>query len=181
MLSVSKLVSLPRPCLLRTDVHGGVATGGRVEVVIAGGWAGFLATGWAIWSREGKRRYVESPSMARRMPDLGVHEVVVLATRNSKARPTIVRRFRKSWRAASPPPLLASNSLATTSSSLVPFLGTALSQTSSRSDRRRPISTSDSREPSAWRIEFARIVQRRCRPSRLRPRKRWRCPGRVPA
>ena len=58
-------------------------------MVVAGGWVGVLAVDWVIWSREGKRRYVESPSMARRMPDLGVPKVVVLATRNSKDRPTI--------------------------------------------------------------------------------------------
>ena len=38
------------------------------------------------------------------MSDLGAPEVVVLATRNSKAWPMIVRRFRKSLQVASPPP-----------------------------------------------------------------------------
>ena len=49
-------------------------------MVVAGGWIGVFAVGWIIWSREGKRRYVESPSVARRMPDLltGAPEVVVL-------------------------------------------------------------------------------------------------------
>ena len=88
---------------------GGVAAGGRVYVVVEGGWVGALAAVWAIWGREGNRRYVESPSVARRMPDLGAPELVVLATRNSKVRPTIVRRFRKSRRVASPPLSLAAN------------------------------------------------------------------------
>ena len=109
--------------------------------------------------------------MACRMPDLGAPEVVVLATRNSKARPTIVRRFRKSRKVASPPPSLAANSTATrSSSSLVPSLGIALSQTSSSSNRRQSIGTSDSREPSAWRIVFGKKVQCLSHPSRLRPR-----------
>ena len=127
--------------------------GGGVAV---GGWAGGLAAGWVIRSREGRRRYVESPSMARRMPE-GAPEVVVLATRNSKARPTIVRRFRKSRRVVSPPPSLATSSTATRpSSSWAPSPGTALSQTSSSSDTRRSISKSDSREPLAWRITFGK-------------------------
>ena len=63
-------------------------------MVVAGGWVGVLAEGWVIWSREGKRRYVESPSMARPMLDIGAPEVVVLATRNSKAWSMIVRLFR---------------------------------------------------------------------------------------
>ena len=63
-----------------------------MEGVAACRWVG--VAGWIIWSRESKRRYVNSPSTARRMPDLGAPEVVVLGTRNSKARPATVRRFR---------------------------------------------------------------------------------------
>ena len=124
-------------------------------MIVEGGWVGVLAAGWVIWSREGNSRYVESPSVARRMPDLGAPEVVVLATRNSKARPTIVRCFRKSRRVATPPPSLAANSAVTRPrSSLVPFPGTKLSQTLSRSDERRSVGTSKSREPSSLRIVF---------------------------
>ena len=63
-------------------------------MVVAGGWVGVLAEGWVIWSRKGKRRYVESPSMACPMLDIAALEVVVLATRDSKAWSTIVQRFR---------------------------------------------------------------------------------------
>ena len=91
--------------------------------------------------------------MARRMPDLGAPEVVMLPTRNSKPGPTIVRRFRQSRRVASLLPSLAANSAATRpSSSLVLSPGTVLSQTLSRRDRRRSIATSDSQKPSARRI-----------------------------
>ena len=126
MLSVSEVASLPRP-FLRADVHGGgVAAGGGVEGVAAGAWGGVLAAVWVIWSREGKKRYVKSPSTTGQMPDLGAPEVVVLAIRNSKARPTIVRRFRKSRR--SPFPSLAANSTATRPTSLLVLSpGTALS------------------------------------------------------
>ena len=94
--------------------------------------------------------------MARRMPDLGAPEVVKLAIRNSKARPTIVRRFLKSLKLATPPDLLAGNSTVTRVRSLsVPFRGTALSQASSRSNSRRSIRTSEPLEPSAWRIMFS--------------------------
>ena len=87
------------------------------------------------------------------MPDLGVLEVVVLATRNSKARPTIVRRFLKSLVVASPPPSLATNRAVTRPrSSLVPSRGTAFSQASSRSANRRSIGTSESLAPLAGRI-----------------------------
>ena len=89
--------------------------------------------------------------MARRIPDVGAPEVVVLATRNSKARPTIVGRFLKSWRAASPPPSLAANSTVTRPSS-----GTALLQTSSIIDKRRLIRKYDSREPLTRRIAFGK-------------------------
>ena len=83
--------------------------------------------------------------MARRMPDLGAPEVVVLATKNSKARPTIVRRFLISLKVASPPPSLAANSAVTRPrSSLVPSRGTAFSQASSRSANRRSIVASQS-------------------------------------
>ena len=93
--------------------------------------------------------------MARRMHDLEAPEAMVLASRNSKTRPTIVRRFRKSRRVASPPPSLVANSaVARPRSSLVPSPGTKLSQTSGRSDSRRSIGTSESREPSASRIMF---------------------------
>ena len=102
---------------------------------------------------------MESPTTARRISDLGVPERVMLTTRNSNARPTIVLRFRKFWRASLPPPLLAANSAVKRSSfSLVPLPGTAMSHTSSSSARRRPMSTSDSRESSAWRI----VLDRNC-------------------
>ena len=95
--------------------------------------------------------------MARHMSDLEAPEVVVLATMNSKARPTIVRHFRKSRRVASPPSSLAANNAATRwGASLVPSPGTTLSHASSRSNRRRPIGIFDIREPSAWRIVFGR-------------------------
>ena len=96
-----------------------------------------------------------SPNTARRKPDVGVPEVVMLVVRNSKARPTIVRRIRRSWRVASPLPSLAANSTATRLRSLlVSSPGTALSQTSRSSDKSQSMSKSDSREPSAWRIVF---------------------------
>ena len=59
---------------------GGVAARGGEEGVTAGGWVRVLAAGWVIWS---SKKYVVSPSMARRMPDLEAPDVVVLATRNS--------------------------------------------------------------------------------------------------
>ena len=155
---VSAFASLSRPCLPRTDVLGGeVATGVGVEGFTADGWVEVVAAGggWVFLSSKGKRRYVESPNTARHILDLGVPEKVVLATRNSKARLTIVLRFRRSWRAASPPPSLVASSTATRpSSSLVPSPGTALSQTSSSNDRRRSMGRSDSWEPSVWRIVF---------------------------
>ena len=87
------------------------------------------------------------------MPHLGAPEVVVLAIRNSKAWPMIVRRFRKSLQAASPPPSLAANSAVTRPrSSLVPFGGTTFPQVSRRSANKRSIGTCKSWEPSAWRI-----------------------------
>ena len=90
------------------------------------------------------------PSTARRMPDVGVPEGVMLVTRNSKARPTIVRRFRRFWTAASPLPSLAANSTATRPRSLlVSSPGTALSQISRSSDKSQSMGKSDSREPSA--------------------------------
>ena len=107
--------------------------------VTAGRWMVVLAAGWVIWSRKGIRKYAESPSMACRMFDLGASEVVVLATKNSKARPTIVRRT------ATRP-----------NSSFVSSPGTALSQTSSSSDRRLSIGKSDSRKPSASGIAFGK-------------------------
>ena len=79
-------------------------------MVVEGGWVRVLAAVWAIWSCEDNIRYMESPSVVRCMLDLGAPEVVVLATTNTKARPTIVRRSGKSWRVASPPPSLAANS-----------------------------------------------------------------------
>ena len=95
--------------------------------------------------------------MARRMSAPRAPKVAMLATRNSKTWPTIVRRFRKSRKVTSPPPSLAANSATTRpSSSLVPAPETALSQTSSWSDRRRSIGISDSREPSTWRIVFGK-------------------------
>ena len=123
-----------------------------------GGWIRVLAAGWVIWIYDGNRGYVESPGVARRMPDLEASEVVVLTTKNSKARPTIVRRCRKSRRVASPPPSLVANSTATKpSSSLVSSSGTVLPQTSSRRDRRQSIGIPDSREPLAWRVVFGTI------------------------
>ena len=168
MSSVSELVSYPRPGSPRTDVlGGGVTAGGGADVVVTGEWIGVLAAGWVIWSREGKRRYVESPSVARRLPDLGAPEEVVLSTRNSKARQTIVQRFRT----ASPAPSMAANSAATRpSSSLVPSPGIIVC--------RRPqvgvMKVDPSAHPTVGSRRLggscsARIVQRRCRPSRLRP------------
>ena len=81
--------------------------------------------GVAIWSREGKSKYVDSSSLARLMPDLNIPKMVVLATRNSKAWLMIARRFRKSLSAASPPPSLAANSAVTRPTSLVPSDGRA--------------------------------------------------------
>ena len=87
------------------------------------------------------------------MPDLGIPEMVVLATRNSKAWLIIARRFRKSLPAASPPPSLAANGAVTRPrSSLVPSGGTALIQVSMRSANKLSIGMCDSCEPSAWRI-----------------------------
>ena len=107
----------------------------------------------AIWSREGRRRYVASSSLARRMPDLGIPEMVVLATRNSKAWLIIARRFRKFLSAASSPPSLAADSAVTRPrSSLVPSGGTALPQVSRRSANKLSIGICESCEPSAWRI-----------------------------
>ena len=122
-------------------------------MVVAGRWGGVLAADWAIWSREGKRRSMESPSVARRMPDLRAPEMVELATKNSKARLTIVRRFRQSWRVAPPPSSLVANSTAMRPSSSLPPPTIALSQTSSsRSNKIRSIGITDSRKPSSWRI-----------------------------
>ena len=107
----------------------------------------------AIWSREGRSRYVASSSLARRMPDLGIPKMVVMAIRNSKACLIIARRFRKSLQAASPPPSLAANSAVTRPrSSLVPSDGTALLHVSRRSANKLSIGMCDSCEPSAWRI-----------------------------
>ena len=107
----------------------------------------------AIWSREGRSRYVASSSLARRMPDLGIPKMVVLAIRKSKAWLIIARRFRKSLPAASPPPSLAANSAVTKPrSSLVPSDGTALLHVSRRSANKLSIGMCDSCEPSAWRI-----------------------------
>ena len=107
----------------------------------------------AIWSREGRSRYVASSSLARRMPDLGIPKMVVLATKNSKAWLIIARRFRKFLPAASPPPSLAANSTVTRPrSSLVPSDGTALLHVSRRSANKLLIGICDSCEPSAWRI-----------------------------
>ena len=106
-----------------------------------------------IWSREGRSRYVASSSLARRMPDLGIPKMVVLATRNSKAWLIIARRFRKSLPAASPPPLLAANSAVTRPrSSLVPSDGVALVHVSRRSADKLSMAMCDNCEPSAWRI-----------------------------
>ena len=107
----------------------------------------------AIWSREGKSKYVASPSLARLMPDLSIPKMVVLATRNSKAWLMIARRFRKSLSAASPPPSLAANSAVTRpTSSLVPSDGMALLHVSRRSPSKLSIGLCDSWVPSAWRI-----------------------------
>ena len=82
------------------------------------------------------------------MPDLGIPEVVVLATRNSKVWPMIARRFRKPL-----PPSLAANSAVTRPrSSLVPSGGTAFPQVSRRSANKLSIGICESWEPSAWRI-----------------------------
>ena len=137
------------------------------ESLRAGGWVRVLAAGWVIWSREGRKRYVESTSMARRMPDLGAPEVVVLATRNVKARPTIVRRFRKSRRATSPPPLLAANRTATRPSlRWSPPLGLRCHRpqvaVTGGNPSARP--TVGSRRPGG--SCSAKNVQRLCRPSR---------------
>ena len=106
-----------------------------------------------IWSREGKSRYVASPSLARLMPDLGIPKMVVLVARNSKAWLMIARRFRKSLSAASPPPSLAANSAVIRStSSLVPSDGMALLHVSRRSANKLSIGMCNSCEPSAWRI-----------------------------
>ena len=98
----------------------------------------------AIWSREGKSRYVASSSLARRMPDLGIPKMVVMATRNSKAWLIIARRFRKSLSAASPPPSLAANSAVTR-----PTSSLALLHVSRRSANKLSIGMCDSCEPSA--------------------------------
>ena len=106
----------------------------------------------AIWSREGKSKYVASPSLARLMPDLSIPKMVVLAIRNSKAWLMIARRFRKPLSAASPPPSLAANSSVTRPTSLVPSDGMALLHVSRRSPNKLSIGICDSWVPSAWRI-----------------------------
>ena len=106
----------------------------------------------AIWSREGKSKYVASSSLARLMPDLSIPKMVVLATRNSKAWLMIARRFRKSLSAASPPPSMAANSAVTRPTSLVPSDGMALLHVSRRSPNKLSIGMCDSWVPSSWRI-----------------------------
>ena len=105
-----------------------------VESPLEEGWRWSLRVGgWECSPRAGSAR-------AARVRKVIWNPLIWLATRTSKARPTIVRRFRKSWRTASPPPSLVTNIAVTRpSSSLVPFPWTALSQTSSRSDKRRSI------------------------------------------
>ena len=96
---------------------------------------------------------MEPPTTARRILDLEAPERVGLTTRKLNARPTIMPRFCRSWRAALPPPSLAATSNVTRpSSSLAPSPGTAFLYTSSSSAKRRYMGTSDGRESSAWRI-----------------------------
>ena len=98
------------------------------------------------------------------MPDLGIPEMVVLATRNSKAWPIIARRFRKSLPVASPPPSLAAKSAVTRPrSSLVPSGGTALLQVSRRSANKLSSVCAivvSHRLGGSW---SAQVVPRRCR------------------
>ena len=116
-------------------------------------WSLHWGVGVAIWSREGRSRYVASSSLTRCMPDLGIPKTVVLATRNSKAWLMIAWRLRKSLPVASLPSSLAANSALTRPrSSLVPSDGTALLQLSRRSANKPSIGMCDSCEPSAWRI-----------------------------